>query len=246
MMQVIRRLSLIAFVALASLTGQVTTAVTQPNSSPERFEVSAVKTARPFLVDTLAAIQQGNIARAKEAFDAYDSAWNGIEVYINVRSRALYQILELELQVKISKALDAPRPDMATLLSDAQTMLAKYDEAIDIVTKSPPLNPVYDELARLRIVRAHLREVNPALKAGNIAKARKSFNDQWFDVEDFVRAQSLDAYVAIERGMLAVEDALLMTEKPDVEQVMALVTAVMTPYNAIVGEVQRQARAARP
>ena len=249
MMQVVRRLSLIAFVALASLTGQVTTAVTQPNSSPERFEVSAVKTARPFLVDTLAAIQQGNIARAKEAFDAYDSAWNGIEVYINVRSRALYQILELELQAKISKALDAPRPDMATLLSDAQTMLAKYDEAIDIVTKSPPLNPIYDELARLRIVRAHLREVNPALKTGNIAKARKSFesfNDKWFDIEDFVRAQSLDAYVAIERGMLAVEDALLMTEKPDVEQVMAMVTAVMTPYNAIVGEVQRQARAARP
>ena len=128
-------------------------------------------------------------------------------------------------------------------------MLARYDEAIDIVTKAPPLNPIYDELARLRIVRAHLREVNPALKAGNIAKARKSFeafNDQWFDIEDFVRAQSLDAYVTIERTMLAVEDALLMTEKPDVEQVMALVTAIMTPYNAIVGEVQRQARAARP
>jgi len=249
MMQVIRRLSLIAFVALASFTGQATTAAAQPNSSSERFEVSAVKTARPFLVDTLAAIQQGNIARAKEAFDAYDSAWNGIEVYINVRSRALYQILELELQAKISKALDAPRPDMATLPSDAQTMLAKYDEAIDVVTRAAPLNPIYDELARLRIVRAHLREVNPALKTGNIAKARnsfESFNDKWFDIEDFVRAQSLDAYVAIERGMLAVEDALLMTEKPDVEQVVTLVTAVMTPYNAIVGEVQRQARAARP
>jgi len=235
--------------ALASLAGQVATAVTQPNASPERFEVSAVKTARPFLVDTIVAIQQGNLARAREAFDAYDSAWNGIEVYINVRSRALYQNLELELQAKISKALDAPRPDMATLLSDAQTMLAKYDEAIDVVTKASPLNPIYDELARLRIVRAHLREVNPALKTGNIAKARKSFesfNDKWFDIEDFVRAQSLDTYVAIERGMLEVEDALLMTEKPDVEQVMALVTAVMTPYNGVVGEVQRQARAARP
>jgi len=223
--------------------------VAETSSTPERFEVSAVKAARPFLVDTLTAIQQGNLARAKAAFEAYDSAWNGIEVYINVRSRALYQVLELELQAKISKALDAPRPDLATLLSDVQMMLAKYDEAIDIVTKAPPLNPIYDELARLRIVRAHLREVNPALKAGNITKARKSFeafNDQWFDIEDFVRAQSLDAYVTIERTMLAVEDALLMTEKPDVEQVMALVTAIMTPYNAIVGEVQRQARATRP
>ena len=249
MMQVICRIGLVAFTMLAILTGQATSAVAEAKSTAERFEVSAVKAPRSFLVDTLTAVQQGDLARAKEAFEGYDSAWNGIEVYINVRSRALYQILELELQARISKALDSPRPDMAALLSDAQMMLVKYDEAIDIVTKAPPLSPIYDEVARLRIVRAHLREVNPALKAGNLAKARKSFeafNDQWFDIEDFVRAQSLDAYVAIERGMLAVEDALLMTDKPDVEQVMALVTAVMTPYNAIVGEVQRQARAARP
>ena len=128
-------------------------------------------------------------------------------------------------------------------------MIAKYDEAIDVVEKTPPLNPLYDEVARLRIVRAYLREVNSALRAGNIAKARTSFenfNDKWFDIEDFVRAQSLDAYVAIERGMLVIEDALLMADKPDAAQVMGLVTAVMTPYNAIVAEVQRQARSARP
>jgi hypothetical protein len=248
MRKVMCRLGLVLFTIVASLTGHSPVAAAQANSS-ERFEISAVKAVRPFLVDTIAAIQQGNVARAKEAFDAYDSAWNGIEVYINVRSRALYQVLELELQAKISKGLDAPQPDMSALLSDAQVMLAKYDEAIEVVANAPPLNPIYDELARLRIVRAYLREVNPALKAGNIAKARKSFeafNDQWFDIEDFVRAQSLDAYVAIERGMLAVEDALLMTEKPAVDQVIALITAVMTPYNAIVAEVQRQARAVRP
>jgi len=249
MIKVMCRLGLVLFTILATLTAKSPFAEAQASSTQERFEISAVKAARPFLVDTVAAIQQGNVARAKEAFDAYDSAWNGIEVYINVRSRVLYQVLELELQAKISKGLDAAQPDMSALLSDAQVMLSKYDEAIDVVAKAPPLNPIYDELARLRIVRAHLREVNPALKVGNIAKARKSFeafNDQWFNIEDFVRAHSLDAYVAIERGMLAVEDALLMTEKPAVDQVIALVTAVMTPYNAIVAEVQRQARAMRP
>jgi hypothetical protein len=251
MFQVICRLGLVLFTMLgvATLAGKAAASEAGSNSSLERFEVTAVKAVRPFLVDTLTAIRQDNVARAKEAFEAYDSAWNGIEVYINTRSRALYQTLELELQIKIAKALDAPRPDMAALLSDAQMMLAKYDEAIDIVTRSPPLNLLYDELARLRIVRSYLRDVNPALKAGNIAKAQKSFedfNDKWFDVEDFVRAQSLDAYVAIERGMLAVEDALLMTDKPDVAQVTALVTAVMTPYNAIVAEVQRQARSTKP
>src|SRR5262245_5565600 len=249
MMKVMCRLGLVLFIIVASLTGQSPGAAAQANSSEERFEISAVKAARPFLADTIAAIQQGNVARAKEAFDAYDSAWNGIEVYINTRSRTLYQVLELELQAKITKTLDAPSPDVAGLISDVQAMIAKYDEAIDVVTKAAPLNPLYDELARLRIVRTHLREVNPALRAGNIAKARTSFenfNDKWFDIEDFVRAQSLDAYVAIERGMLAIEAALLMTDKPDAAQVMGLITAVMTPYNAIVAEVQRQARAARP
>jgi tetratricopeptide (TPR) repeat protein len=251
MMQLIRQIGLgmLTMLALAGFAGQAAAAEAGSNPSQERFEVSAVKAARPFLVDTLTALQQGNVARAKEAFEAYDSAWNGIEVYINTRSRALYQVLELDLQAKITKALEALRPDLAALLSDVQTMLAKYDEAIDIVTRAPPLNPIYDELARLRIVRAYLREVNPALKVGNIAKARKSFeafNDMWFDIEDFVRAQSLDAYVAIERGMLQVEDALLMTEKPDAALVMTLVAAVVTPYNAIVAEVQRQARNTKP
>jgi len=50
-------------------------------------------------------------------------------------------------------------------------MLVKYDEAIDMVAKAAPLNPLYDDIARLRIVRAHLREVVPALKAGNFDKA---------------------------------------------------------------------------
>ena len=152
----------------------------------------------------------------------------------------------MDLQAKIIKALDASSPDLAQLALDAQAMLAKYDEVIDLVTNAPPLNPIYDDLARLRIVRAHLREVNPALKAGNLAKARKSFeafDDMWFDIEDFVRAQSLDAYIAIERGMLQIEEAL-MPEMPDIARVQTLVAGVMSQYNAVVTGVQRQARTA--
>ena len=247
MMEAVRRTGLAAFTmfAIASYAGLAAAVEASPNR--ERFEVLSIKAVRPLLVDTLTAIERGDIARAKEAFQAYDSAWNGIEVYINVRSRPLYQALELDLQAKITKALDAPRPDVPALLSDAQAMLAKYDEAIELVANSSPLNPIYDDVARLRIVRAHLRQVNPALKVGDLTKARKSFeafDDMWFDIEDFGRAQSLDAYVAIERGMLQIEDAL-MPEKPDGSQVMALVTAVMDQYNTVVAEVQRQARSGR-
>jgi hypothetical protein len=238
--------AIFAMVAVATNTGAAPAAESEVGPDTVRFEVASIKAVRPLLVGTLSAIQQGDVARAKETFDAYDSAWNGIEVYINVRSKALYEVLELDLAAKITKALDALNADLSQLFSDAQAMLAKYDEVIDLVTNAPPLNPIYDDLARLRIVRAHLREVSPALKAGNLAKARRSFeafDDMWFDIEDFVGAQSLDAYVAIERGMLQIEEAL-MPEMPDVARVQTLVAGVMSQYNAVVIEVQKQARTA--
>ena len=85
-------------------------------------------------------------------------------------------------------------------MPDAQAILVKYDEAIDMVSKAAPLNPLYDDIARLRIVRAHLREVVPALKAGNFGKARKSFADfdaDWDSIEDMIKNRSKDDYVAI-------------------------------------------------
>jgi hypothetical protein len=127
-------------------------------------------------------------------------------------------------------------------------MLVKFDEAVSIFGNAAPLNPLYDDIARLRIVRAHLREVTPALKARDIAKARKSFEafeDTWFNIEDFVRARSLDAYVAIETGMVQIEQALLMSDQPDVAAVTGLVGGVMNQYNAVVTEVQKEARSAQ-
>jgi hypothetical protein len=219
-----------------------------PAADEERFEISSIKAIRPTLVDTITALQQRDIARAKAAFDAYDSGWNGIEVYVNTRSKEMYQLLELEFQPRIIKALDRPNPDIPELLADVQRMLVKFDEAVSIFSNAAPLNPFYDDIARLRIVRAHLREVIPALKAGNIAKARKSFEafeDTWFNIEDFVRARSLDAYVDIETGMVQIERALLEPDKPDMVAVTALVSGVMSQYNAVVAELQKEARSAQ-
>jgi hypothetical protein len=240
MMQRIRRIGFGVFTTLSIVgcLGQV------PAAAQERFEVSSIKAVRPTLVDTIAALQQRDLARAKAAFEAYDSGWNGIETYINVRSREMYQTLEHGFQARISKALEGPSPDMAAQLADAQAMLAKFDEAIGLVANAAPLNPRYDDVARLRIVRAHLREVPPALKAGDVAKARKSFaafDDNWDSVEDLVKERSADAYVAIEKGMIEIDQAL-MPEKPDVAQVTALVNDVMGRYNAALAEVTKEAR----
>jgi len=239
-----QRLRLMGFSLFATLTivGGMGHA---PAAAQERFEVTSIKAVRPTLVNTVAALQQRDVAKAKAAFEAYDSAWNGIEVYINVRSRPIYTVLEHEFQARITKALESPNPDMAALLADAQGMLAKYDEAIGVVEKAAPLNPLYDEVARLRIVRAHLREVTPALKAGNLAKARKSFESfdhNWDSIEDLIKAKSGDAYVAIEKGMIEIEQAL-MPDMPDAAKVTALVAGVMTQYNAQLAEIMKDARA---
>jgi hypothetical protein len=219
--------------------------VTSPApAADERFEVTSIKAVRPPLADTVAALEQRNVAAARAAFDAYDSAWNGIEVYINTRSKELYDVIEHTYQAKIAKALEAAEPDTTAIAADAKTMLAKFDEAIGLVSTAQPLNPLYDDVARLRIERAHLREVVPALKAGNVAKARKSyeaFDENWDSIEDLVKARSSDNYVAVEKGMIEIEQAL-MPDKPDVAKVSALVNEVMAKYNASLAEVMKEAR----
>src|SRR5260370_19982131 len=148
----------------------------------------------------------------------------------------------LDLEDGINSELGAPTPDRAKISAGLQEMSGKYDEAIALVSSGTPLNPLYDDIARLRIERAHLREVTPALKAGNIAKARKSyaaFDSGWDPIEDLIKARSQDAYVAIEKGMIQIEQAL-MPDKPDVAQVTSLVTAVATPYTAALALVVKE------
>jgi hypothetical protein len=242
MMQHASRFGIALFTTLAilGLAGQ------EPAKAQERFEISSLKAVRPTLTKTLDAVQKRDTPRAREAFEAYDSAWNGIEFYINTRSRQMYDILEHQYQPKITKALEAASPDFAALAPEVQGMLAKFDELVAMVEKANPLNPLFDDVARLRIVRAHLREVPPALKAGNFAKARKSFknfDDNWDSIEDLIKVRSQDAYVAIEKGMIEIEDAL-MPDQPDAAKLTALVNEVMRQYNAQLAEIAKEARAA--
>jgi hypothetical protein len=238
MMKRILQLGIGIFAALVVYAGHATAA------PAERFEVTSIKAVRPTLVNTIAALQKNDAKGAKTAFDAYDSAWNGVEVYINTRSKDLYDAIEHNYQAKITKALESPNPDTKAILPDAQAMLAKFDDAIKLVSTSAPLNPLYDDVARLRIVRAPLREVEPALKTGDIAKARKSytaFDDKWDSIEDLIKDRSADSYTAIESNMIKIERAL-MADKPNATEVTALVKDVMGRYNDALAQVAKDAR----
>lgn len=231
---------LVAFVT----AGQV---ITAHSAEGDRFEITSIKAVRPTLVNTIRELERRDAAAARMAFAEYDSAWNGIEIYVGVRSKPMYDALEHGFQARIEKALASGTADLAAVLEDANAMLTKFDEMIDLVAKSAPLNPLYDDVARLRIVRSHLREVPPALKASDFAKARKSFEEfdaNWDSIEDLIKARSADAYVEIEKGMIEIEQAL-MPEKPDVARATALVNSVMGRYNTILAEIAKEARARR-
>ena len=212
-----------------------------------RFEVTSLRAVRPILVKTVADLEKKNAAAAKADMEDYDSAWNGVEVYVSTRSMDLYNEIEHHYQTAVTEALSKPNPDTAAILADAKAMLAKYDEMLALVEKSMPLNRLYDDVTRLRIERAHLREVTPALKAGNLAKAKKSFdafNDNWDNIEDLVKERSRESYDTIEKGMVTIERQL-MPAKPDTDAVTATVAEVMTEYNKIVAQITREARDAK-
>jgi hypothetical protein len=212
-----------------------------------RFEVTSLRAVRPILVKTVADLEKKNAAAAKADMEDYDSAWNGVEVYVSTRSMDLYNEIEHHYQTAVTDALNKPNPDTTAILADAKAMLVKYDEMLALVEKSMPLNRLYDDVARLRIERAHLREVTPALKAGNLARAKKSFdafNDNWDNIEDLVKERSRESYDTIEKGMVTIERQL-MPAKPDTDAVTATVAEVMTEYNKIVAQIAREARDAK-
>ena len=123
-------------------------------------------------------------------------------------------------------------------------MLAKFDQAISEVEKAPPLNRLYDDVARLRIVRAHLREVGPALKAGDIPKARKSaaeFSAKLSTIDSLLRGRSPEVADAVAKGTADLLRAL-KADKPDVDQATSLSQNVMMKYSGVVNILTKEAR----
>jgi hypothetical protein len=235
-----RRIGLVSVMFLGLIAGTA-------SAQAARFEVTSIKAIRPTLVNTIAALQKKDIQAAKAAFEAYDSGWNGVEVYVNVRHPDVYKELEGGFQNRITAGLNSATPDATALLADAKAMLAKFDDEVAAIEKAPPLNRLYDDVTRLRIVRAHLREVTPALKTGKLAKAKDSFtafDDNWDSIEDLIKERSTDAYVAIESGMIEVEKAL-MPAQPNVDNLITLVAGIMDRYNQIVAQITKEARGAR-
>jgi hypothetical protein len=196
------------------------------------------------IVATIEALKKNDVVAARRAMRDYDAAWNGVEVYVNVRSRELYNRIEVQDQKKIEEGLEAAQPKAAELLPIAEDMLAGYDEAIKLSEAGPALSPLFDDVTALRVVRAELRKIGPALKANDLATAKagyEAFDKRWDDVEDLIKLRSTVAYHEVEDAMKKAGPAMKAAQ-PNSAEAGPLVDALIERYNFGLGLVNAAAR----
>lgn len=233
-------------VPVATRTATAAGSSSSPSSAPASTtkEVENVKTVRPVIDQMTAAFQKADLKAARDAYELYDSTWNGIEVYVNYRDRAMYGDLETDLQAKIADALSADKPNFPALVTLSQQLAKRYDDAIALVTKGPALSPLFDDLATLRIVRADLRVVTAALGANDVSKAKTyfaKFKANYSKAQPLVQQRSATAEPEV-RAALAAADAKFQQPAATVDELKPLVATLTDRYNFGVNLLNAAAR----
>jgi hypothetical protein len=184
----------VAAVAAAPTTAAPMTTEAAAQASPEADRVAAV---RPTIDALTAALAAGDLQASKDALEQYDALWNGIEVYVNIRSLSMYLKLEADLQGDLEDGLggDTP-PDFAALKAKSVELAARFDDAIALSKAGPALDSLVDDVTTLRMIRAGLRLATSALSDGDTAKAKEQF------------AKFKEGFDSTAEGMLGERDAV--------------------------------------
>jgi hypothetical protein len=215
-----------------------------PALNSGRKEATYVAGPRRRLEELAAALQRGDVPAARVALEAFDSEWHGIEVYVNVRSRALYGEIETHYQADITHALAEPNPDAAAIVPLVQGMVSQYDEALKLSDTGPALSPLFDDVATVRIVRAPLRLVSPALKSGDTAKASRAFGEfkaHWAEAQPLFVARSAEAQQETAAALASADKAMSATPLNPGEA-GPLVDSLLERYNFGVNLLNAAAR----
>jgi hypothetical protein len=192
-----------------------------------------------------AALAAGDLEASHDALEAYDAVWNGNEIYIQYRSLATYLKLEADLQVAIEEGLDSDAPNFAELKTLSEELSAVFEGSIAAAEQGPALNPLFDDLATLRIIRADLRITNAALEDGNVEKAAEyfaTFAENFFnDAYPLLKIRNEESAEVTEH---AVDDAVagFADAAKSAEDLASLTGKVTSEYNYGVGLVNAAAR----
>jgi hypothetical protein len=232
------RLTAFTFTALFTVLVQV-----PANGQPaERFEISALKAVRPTLTRFVAACDKGEISAAKTAYEDFETGWKGIQVYVIMRDRNVFQS-EGNLQVKIVTALKASQPNMAALAVDAKALASQYDTFIAAAAKLPPLNPLFDDVARLRIARAQMRAVDIAIRANDFSRARTElaiFSGKIGGIKPILVQRSPETWDAFTKEFPPLQMEIA-SANPNVSKCLAHIRAIMSKYTRALTVLTRDA-----
>ncbi len=224
-------------------------ATTAAASASESLEATRLATARPKLEALTAALAAGDLEASHDALEAYDAVWNGNEIYIQYRSLSTYLKLEADLQVAIEEGLASDAPNFAEMKTISEELSAVFEGSIAAAEQGPALNPLFDDLATVRIIRADLRITNAALDDGKVEKAAEyfaTFAENFFnDAYPLLKLRNEESAEVTE---IAVDDAVaaFADATKSAEDLASLTGKVLSEYNYGVGLVNAAARGFDP
>ncbi len=205
-------------------------------SGPDTKESKLLQTVTPHITATLDALKKGDVAAAKKAFQEYVYVWNGIEVYVNARSKSLYNTIEVENEFKATELFEKPDAKAADILPYVEGVQKGFAEAIKLAQTGPDYDAILDEIADLRIVRVDLRKSIAALTASDIATAKtgfEKFDKGWDTIESSVKPRSKELYKETEKWIDKVNQ-LYKADKPVAATLAEAENNLLTAFNRSV------------
>lgn len=197
-------------------------------------EVASLQKVLPYLDAWQRAIARKDWSRAQEAAVNYELMWQGAEVYPNHRSLPLYVELEPDTQFVVEDLLDNPPVDWDKACVMITRMGQAWETALVLAAGSPSLTPIFQDLVKVREVRANLNQARNNLNIGDLAKAKEfiaKFNTGWPAVAGLVEARSPRAIAQI-----ATTGAALTAALNDPSATAASVLPSFTTFVARVGQ----------
>jgi len=197
-------------------------------------EVASLQSMLPALNQWQLAVAKKDAAAAQAAAINYELAWQGPEVYPNHRSLPLYVALEPDTQFKLDAVVEEDVVDWELACTLAKRLGMLVDQAINLSASSPALTPIFQDLVKVRTVRANLNQARNFLTAGDLPTAKKYIADfvaGYPSVQPLIQARSQRA-----ANQIAAAYAPLAAELNNPAATAASVSPLFLTWQARVGQ----------
>jgi high-affinity iron transporter len=219
-----------------------------------------VATGKGMVQRSLTAAQSGDLAGAKQQYQAYKDYWPTIENGVRAADLTNYRAIEARMRdvdaafvpnppdsSQIVAALTALSQSQSTFIAGqggSQTAQTAASSGPGTAAAAPAAGPAND----VTIGNGLVGRVLATAQSGDMANARQQYQvykDYWPTIENGVRAADLTNYRAIEARMRDV-DAAFVPNPPDSAQVVAALTALSQAQSTFIQGQGGSASASAP